>query len=103
MDSKELIKLKDGQYQLTDDIYNYTLTVGRNKNKTKFYVIHEKGSSRYSANIFITQEVRTNEEGCKYKCLSGTAGVGGLSIHSDNIYFMLHKLKLVKSDSEAVS
>lgn len=102
MNSKELVKLKDGQYQLTDGIYNYTLTVGRNQDKTKFYAIYEKGSSKFSAHIFITQDVKKDEYGKKYKCLSAMAGVGGLSIHSNNIYSMLYKLKYVESDPEAV-
>jgi len=102
MNSKELVKLKDGQYQLTDGIYNYTLTVGRNADKTKFYSFYEKGSSRYSAHIFITQGIKKDEDGNKYKCLSAIAGVGGLSIYSDDVYSMLYKLKFVESVSEAV-
>jgi len=99
MDSKELVKLKDGQYQLTDGIYNYTLTVGRNADKTKFYSIYEKG--KQCANIFITQGIEKDEDGNKYKCLSAVATVCGLSIHSKDIYSMLRNLKFVEFISEA--
>lgn len=93
MKTNELIKLKIGQYQLTDGIYNYTLTVGKNLDKSKFYTIYEKGDSKFSAHIFITLKMKINEDGKKYKSLSAMAGVGGLKIHSDNIYSLLSELK----------
>lgn len=100
MNSEELVNLKDGKYQLTDGIYDYTLTVGRNQDKTKFYAIYEKGSRTFSANILITQRIEKDEDGKKYKYLSAMAGVGGLYIHSDDIYLILSKLKFVESGSE---
>ena len=36
---------------------------------------------------------KINEDGKKYKSLSAMAGVGGLKIHSDNIYSLLSELK----------
>lgn len=96
MGTKEIIKLKIGAYELTDGIYIYTLKVGLNKNKSKYYAITEKGHLPFSSNIFITQVVKTDEYGNKYKCLSASAGVGGLRIHSDNIYWMLDRLKFVE-------
>lgn len=100
MNSKDLLKLKDGKYNLTDGIYDYTLIVGMNSDKTKYYSIYEKGSSRYDANIFITHQIEKDEDGNKYNCLSAMAGVGGLKIHSEDIYSMLSKLKFVESESK---
>jgi hypothetical protein len=96
MTSTELVKLQKGNYSLVDGIYSYNLTVGLNKDRTKYYSIVEKGSMPYSAKIFITQNIKIDEDGNKYKCLHAVAGVGGLHIHSENIYSMLSELTIVQ-------
>lgn len=97
MKSAEIIKLPEGTYELTDGIYSYTLRVGFNKDKSKFYDIIEKGSGRFSASIFMTEGLEKDEDGKKHRYLTASAGVGGLRIRSTDIFFMLSKLKIVKT------
>ena len=95
MTTTELVKLKEGIYTVTDKIRKYTIEVGYNKNKSKYYDIRESGSSRFSASIFITQHFE-KDDGNKIRVFNAMAGVGGLRIHSSDIFGMLNYLEFVK-------
>ena len=86
MTTNELVKLKKGNYKLTDGIYFYSLEIGLNDNKTKYYKIMEFGSLPFSARIFIMQEWAI-ENGKKYRTFRAISGVAGISIHTHDYLF----------------
>lgn len=100
MKEKELIQLKLGQYELTDGIYFYTLSVGKSKDRTKYYRIKQKGTGSFDPSIFMSQGIIKDEDGKKLKCLSASSHVGGLFVHSYDNYSMLSRLKFVEGIEE---
>jgi len=93
MTTNELVKLKKGNYKLTDGIWLYNLEIGLNDNKTKYYQITEFGSLPFSARIYILQEW-VIEEGKKCRRFRVMSGVCGIRIHSlEHIYEVLSDLR----------
>lgn len=89
MKHRELINLPSGKYNLTDGIWDYTLT----KQLT------EQGKSMYSIKELITGDTLTlfeyleKEEGIIYTKLSSCVNIGGIFIHSKDLSFALTRLK----------
>lgn len=102
MRKRDLFKMELGSYELTDDIdnYHYTLTIGLCDDGSRFYDIKEKGTLS-SNSIFILEEyIDFDDYGdIKYKNLTALSGVGGLRIHSNDIYSMLKELKFIPRGS----
>lgn len=95
MTTQELVKLKKGNYKLTDGVYFYNLEIGlnENKNKTKFYLITEFGSLNFMSRIFILQEWAV-EDGKKRRIFRAISGVAGIHIHTlDYIFEILRDLR----------
>lgn len=96
MKREEFLNLSNGQYELTDGIYQYTLTVGVNDKKSKYFRIQEKTSPIHGGSIYITQETDTDDYGEPFTYLSAIAGVGGLHIYSTETHELISRLKIVE-------
>lgn len=95
MKQKDFFELPIGSYNLTDNIYQYTLTVDSNQNGDRYYKIKEKGSPSFDY-IFMIEDYEEYEDGEKRKFLYAIAGVGGLTVHSSDVNLMIRKLKLIE-------
>jgi len=96
MKTKEFVKLKTGNYKLTDGIYFYDLEIGLNDDKTKFYLITEFGSFPFGPRLFITQEFAIDENGDKYRTFRANSGVAGIHVHYvGDLFSILRDLTII--------
>jgi len=86
MTRKQLLSLRVGDYHLTDNIYEYSMSVSMTIENQKCFLIKLKDAILSSESIFMVQDLENDS-------ISALAGVGSLRIHSDDVYDVLKKLK----------
>ena len=106
MKARDLFNLSIGKYELTDGIYNYILDVDiSGYDGGRIYFIYEKGFLHIGH--ICLQEDFVNKDGgyrfyegdIRYKILTTSSGIGGLTIHSNETYNLLYNLKFIPRGS----
>lgn len=102
MRKRDLFRMELGEYDLTDSIdnYRYELKIGLNEDKSRYYRIKVKGSLGRD-HIFMVESYDKYDDDIKYKTLTALAGVGGLTIQSNDTHRILSELKLLARGSFA--
>ncbi len=100
MKARDLLRLPLGEYELTDDIYNYQLKKGLTDDNSIVYVIIEKRTR----NLFCLFEKEIIDEeyyGDFFKriILSVCISIGGFTVHSNDISYGLYSLKFAPNGS----
>ena len=101
MKKRDLFRMKLGNYELTDGIYNYILRIGLFDDGQRYYKITEKGYDKIKHSLTIHEDIEQNDNGFEYKTLSALTFIGGISIHSDNVFAMIIDLKFIARGSFA--
>jgi hypothetical protein len=86
MTKKQLLSLKVGDYHLTDNIYEYSMSVSMTAENQKCFLIKLKDSILSQSSIFMVEDLVNDS-------ITALSGVGSLRIHSDDVYDILKKLK----------
>jgi hypothetical protein len=86
MTRKELLSLEVGDYYLTDNIYEYSMSVSMTAENQKCFLIKLKDSILSQSSIFMVEDLVNDS-------ITALSGVGSLRIHSDDVYDILKKLK----------
>lgn len=103
MRERDFINLPLGDFELSDGIYNYTLKKTLTDDNKFMYIIKNKmfNLSGESLCLFQREEYYYDDEedryrygNFKYQKLSAMAGIGGLRIHSKDIYNTIYNLEL---------
>ena len=99
MKERDLLRLSLGIYPITDGIWNYSIQKKKGYDDSVIYRIKEllTGNS-----FFIHEHQRKSEDEYPsfiYIKLSAGIMIGGLSIHSDDVWDILNDLKFVSRGS----
>lgn len=107
MRKRDLFNLMEGSYNLTDSInnYKYTMKVSIDSENMKSYRIIEKGGSVFNSiylyDKFVDEygEVYSDKKLHIYKTIASIVSVGGLSVHSNDNYNLISKLRMIPRGS----
>jgi hypothetical protein len=89
MTKQDLFNLELGNYKLTDKAYRYDLVVHLTNDKERCYRIMVEGA--LNGSVFM---IETTEKFTGNKTITALATIGGLSLHSDDVYSLLNDLNL---------
>ena len=108
MKARDLMRLSEcSGIPLTDGIYNYTLSKKMSKpddlipeSRMFYYIRYERGKS-IQLSEWEEPYFEDYQDGPQRKYLSAMVSVGGMYVHTDNIYTMIQKLRFVPRGSFA--